>query len=378
MDKKEKKIRKKSRATLEDPESLASPSTDTPSKRSKNVAKSSKKKPKRTKSSDRIEEAATTNAKPNGQEQEKIPRPPSRMRMRTVAVALPGSILDNAQTPELRTYLAGQVARAMAIFNVDEVIVFDDGTVPVASSSRRQASTCNLMARILQYLETPQYLRKSFFPKHPDLQYAGLLNPLDAPHHVRANDCVSFREGIVINHPTKPHKGSYVDCGLQKEVQIDRKLEPGTRVTVRMGEEKKRAYVGKAVSPHTPKTEGGLYWGYSVRVADSLGRVFSECPHVDGYDVTIGTSERGSDVNLLTSLDDSTCHVLIVFGGVKGIEAALENDESLRVSDARHLFDYWVNTCPNQGSRTIRTEEALLVSLAAFRRFLDRDVSLNA
>ena len=27
----------------------------------------------------------------------------------TVSIALPGSILDNAQSPELRTYLAGQV-----------------------------------------------------------------------------------------------------------------------------------------------------------------------------------------------------------------------------------------------------------------------------
>ena len=29
------------------------------------------------------------------------------------------------------------------------------------------------LARILQYLECPQYLRKSFFPQHKDLQYAG-------------------------------------------------------------------------------------------------------------------------------------------------------------------------------------------------------------
>lgn len=29
------------------------------------------------------------------------------------------------------------------------------------------------MARILQYLECPQYLRKAFFPQHKDLQYAG-------------------------------------------------------------------------------------------------------------------------------------------------------------------------------------------------------------
>lgn len=44
----------------------------------------------------------------------------------TVSVALPGAILDNAQSPELRTYLAGQIARACVIFCVDEIVVFDE------------------------------------------------------------------------------------------------------------------------------------------------------------------------------------------------------------------------------------------------------------
>lgn len=43
-----------------------------------------------------------------------------------MSVALPGSILDNAQSPELRTYLAGQIARACTIFCVDEIVVFDE------------------------------------------------------------------------------------------------------------------------------------------------------------------------------------------------------------------------------------------------------------
>lgn len=39
----------------------------------------------------------------------------------TLSIAVPGSILDNAQSPELRTYLAGQIARAACIFKIDEV-----------------------------------------------------------------------------------------------------------------------------------------------------------------------------------------------------------------------------------------------------------------
>jgi hypothetical protein len=43
-----------------------------------------------------------------------------------LSIALPGSILNNAQSSELRTYLAGQIARSCAVFCVDEVIVFDE------------------------------------------------------------------------------------------------------------------------------------------------------------------------------------------------------------------------------------------------------------
>jgi hypothetical protein len=39
----------------------------------------------------------------------------------TLSIAVPGSILDNAQSPELRTYLAGQIARAACVFKINEV-----------------------------------------------------------------------------------------------------------------------------------------------------------------------------------------------------------------------------------------------------------------
>lgn len=125
----------------------------------------------------------------------------------TISIAVPGSILDNAQSQELRTYLAGQIARAACVFKVDEVIVFDDvGTTNETMSAKRAKidgsidneeegvrHCCLQLARILQYLECPQYLRKSFFPMHKDLKFSGLLNPLDAPHHLRQANEFIFR-----------------------------------------------------------------------------------------------------------------------------------------------------------------------------------------
>ncbi|KTF82146.1 hypothetical protein cypCar_00046938, partial [Cyprinus carpio] len=262
----------------------------------------------------------------------------SKGRSYTLSVALPGSVMENAQSPELRTYLAGQIARACGVFCVDEVVIFDELREDVKSVEGefrgigKKGQGCVQLARILQYLECPQYLRKSFFPKHRDLQFAG---------------CLFCRQ----------------------EVQIDKLLKAGLRVTVQLNNSQNKEgklYKGVVVAPHIPRTEGGLYWGYSVRLASCLSAVFSECPYKDGYDLTIGTSERGKNADHVTLPPFK--HMLVVFGGLQGLEVSVDADENLNITDPSVLFDLYLNTCPGQGSRTIRTEEAILISLSGLRQ----------
>ncbi|XP_058125246.1 putative methyltransferase C9orf114 [Anopheles ziemanni] len=300
-------------------------------------------------------------------------------RVSTVSIAVPGSIMENAQSPELRTYLAGQIARAACVFQVDEVIVFDDcaphnqGTDRMASIETSEGATsarrcCIQLARILQYLECPQYLRKYFFPIHNDLKYCGLLNPLDSQHHLRQLSEFVFREGIVTNKPVKMGKGSFVNVGLLNDVRVDDVLEPNVRVTVKLpegAELKSRKLRAKVVPPSQPRQETGIYWGYTVRIANSLSQVFTKSPYKGGYDLTIGTSDRGTNVHELEAKSLSYRHALVVFGGVLGLEPALESDTKLTVDSVEDLFDEYLNTVPGQGSRTVRTEEAILISMAA-------------
>ena len=57
------------------------------------------------------------------------------------------------------------------------------------------------------------------------------------------------------------------------------------------------------------------------------------------------------------SLSVCSCsHLLVVFGGLAGLEAVVDADENLHVNDASLLFHHYLNTCPGQGSNTIRTE----------------------
>ena len=62
--------------------------------------------------------------------------------------------------------------------------------------------------------------------------------------------------------------------------------------------------------------------------------------------------------------------MLVVFGGVAGLEAAFRADKELVGMEAvgpESLFDFWVNLREGQGSRTIRTEEAVWLGLMGLR-----------
>ena len=192
------------------------------------------------------------------------------------------------------------------------------------------------------------------------------LNPTDMPHHLRAYEESLYREGIVRERKSPGGGQSFAFVGLQKECELDQALDAGTRVTVQLLSESKKGLKGQVVSPRTPTEASGLYWGYSVRSCPTLSSVFTKCPFKGGYDLTIGTSERGQNIDRVDSVPDFK-HLLIVFGGVKGLEAALEVDDHLDVDDPQPLFDLYLNTCPDQGSRTIRSEEAILISLSALR-----------
>ncbi|XP_057805953.1 uncharacterized protein LOC131020919 [Salvia miltiorrhiza] len=301
---------------------------------------------------------------------------PSTTEISTVTIALPGSIINNTQSLELATRLAGQVARAAAIFRIDEVVVFDSkntsedaSTEIMDNDSGENESGAAFLMRILRYLETPQYLRKSLFPMHSSLRVVGLLPPLDAPHHLRKHEWAQYREGIARE---KLDQGTLVDVGLSKNIKVDQVLEPGTRVTVEMGTNRNLDAGPRKIVPSSRPRDEGMYWGYKVRYAPNISSVFKNCPYQGGYDHRIGTSEHGLIINSSELTLPSFKHLLIAFGGLAGLEECVEEDIVLKGKTVNDIFDSYLNTCPHQGSRTIRTEEAILISLQYFQEPISR------
>ena len=93
------------------------------------------------------------------------------------------------------------------------------------------------------------------FSFNPQKFFEGLLNPLDCPHHPKVDEETPYREGVVIDKPAKA--GSFVNVGLLKEVQIDKKITPGLRVTVEM----LPVASGKSLVYTQYKSSLSIFWG---------------------------------------------------------------------------------------------------------------------
>uniref|UniRef100_A0A0E0KNC6 Uncharacterized protein n=1 Tax=Oryza punctata TaxID=4537 RepID=A0A0E0KNC6_ORYPU len=222
----------------------------------------------------------------------------------------------------------------LAVPNRKTTVVVFDSNPSVENSGDGVESGARFLVRILQYLETPQYLRRRLFPMHHNLKGC-------CPHSMHHTICASM-SGL----------------NFAKNVLVEQMLEPGKRVTVAMGTNRDitTACKRKIVSPSSPRDEMELYWGYNVRYASNLGGVFSDSPYKEGYDYIIGTSEHGKIISSSELILPSFRHLLIAFGGLAGLEECIEEDRNLKGKGVDDVFNTYLNTCPSQGSRTIRTE----------------------
>jgi methyltransferase len=259
---------------------------------------------------------------------------------RRLAVAIPDTVLEEHDSLRDKTAKLGLIARACAIYGVENVIVFKD--------EKGKKGESKLIKKVLEYLETPQYLRRRLYPLDESLRYAGLLPPLRIPSHKPKVplDKVAVgevREGVTNSDGT-------VDVGLERAARL--KGAPGSnrRVTVRV----------VAQSPLTAelvrREEAGDYWGYAVEV-----RTIRETLSDDRFGLKIATSRYGNSLaSLVFQLRESLVKsnsIMLVFG-----------------SPSRGLFDivgpelsgaasFVVNLFPYQHVATVRTEEAIFAAL---------------
>jgi methyltransferase len=278
------------------------------------------------------------------------------MDKKKLSIAIPASVISD--TPHLRekTSKIGLIGRAAAIFRVDEIIVYSDNL------RVDQRLDLRFIELLLNYLETPQYLRKSLFPIEADLQYAGILPPLRIPSHPLSGKTKhlkigEYREGVVQGDAKE---GLHVDIGIQQLALMRQKhFQLNERLTVQV------VSVGQEVEVQpVSRTDVPLYWGYRVRVEKrSLGKIMRD----DSFELKLATARIGDNfVDVAGEISKKwsmSQRVLIAFGAPSRGLHEIAQDEGINLGE---ISDFVVNTVPNQGTVTVRTEEALLASLAIF------------
>ena len=266
-------------------------------------------------------------------------------------VAIPASIVSD--TPHLREKTAklGAIARYCSIFGVDQILIYADDLV------REEDFT--LCEQVLQFLETPQYLRRRLFTKNPALRFVGVLPPLQIPSHnvpKSIKDCRlgDLREGVVLARDGQRLK---MEVGLEYPVECQGRAPAGTRATVRL------ASIGQELRGElVDRSKISIYWGYRVRAQKTrLGTILEK----EKYDLRIGTSRYGQQLkdawSKITGFLSDEATVMIAFGSPKlGLREILQREQ--KTPD--DVFDVFVNMVPNQKTLTVRTEEAVALTLA--------------
>lgn len=276
------------------------------------------------------------------------------MNRRRLSIAIPASVVSD--TPHLRekTSKIGLIGRAAAIFRVDEIIIYSD------NQKINQTADMDLIATLLSYMETPQYLRKRLFKIRSELQYAGVLPPLRTPHHplnrkMKNLKIGEYREGVTVS---RIKEDTLVDIGVEQQALIlNKRLPIGKRITVKI------VMVGKQVEVEVANRDDvPMYWGYTVTVEkNSFGNVVKN----RGFDLIIATSRYGvplGEVAEKIAEEWGKANAIVVAFGAptQGLYEILKN-EGL---DLDAVVDFVVNTISEQGTETVRTEEALIASLA--------------
>jgi predicted SPOUT superfamily RNA methylase MTH1 len=276
------------------------------------------------------------------------------MDKKKLAIAIPASVISD--TPHLRekTSKIGLIGRAAAVFKVDEIIVYPDNI------EVNQGREVDLIATLLAYMETPQYLRKRLFKLEPRLQFAGILPPLRTPHHplnkkARNLKAGEYREGVVLS---ETREGLLVDIGIERPALLrETQFAVDRRVTLQIVKAGEQIEV-QAVS----RDEVPVYWGYAVSAEKhSFGKFVKN----GKFDLTIATSKFGTrfaDVSeKIGNRWKKASSILVSFGAPTRGLFEIAKDEGANLNE---IMDFVVNTLPEQGTETVRTEEALLASLA--------------
>ena len=263
------------------------------------------------------------------------------------ALLIPSSLTMETRDMRIRTFKVGLIARAAAVFRMNRIIIYKD---PEFDDSR-------FISMVLQYMDTPQYLRKLLIPRREELRHVGILPPLRTPHHpvdskTSALKVGEYRVGAVVEG-VGSDKGVWVEIGVDRPIPLQTKknYKVGQRLNIRIFS------LNPLAAEPVDLKDIPVYWGYETEIVKSL----EDCLKPMAALVLL-TSRKGRLLTpeILQKIGGEIGQkrdLAVVFGSpARGVDAFLSKE----AMDGYCM----INTIPHQGTETVRLEEAVFATLA--------------
>jgi predicted SPOUT superfamily RNA methylase MTH1 len=267
----------------------------------------------------------------------------------TLEVAIPDSSLEDCSSLRDKTEKIGLLARALAIFRAERVIIYKTPTYE-GEIGRDKA----LLLKLFRFMDTPQYLRKQVFSHTPVLKYAGLLPPLRTRSHPLAENISDLQEGD-IRWGIQIQKGS-VDLGLDKPIRYNGQLEKHHPTLFRV-----QSTTHNINLEVIEREDVEYYFGFEVEYIEDINELLAQ--HTDF--TKIAFSRNGIQFNKISENLEFTLKtsgsILALFGSPKKGLSDIFRDS---IDVLKSNIDFWINTISDQGTETVRLEEAVFTSLA--------------
>lgn len=269
-----------------------------------------------------------------------------------VRVVLPTSVLSVEHSPALKSIRVHQIARWSSIFGVHEVAFYKEPS----TGEDEHRSFKRLIEDHWKYFFTPPYLRRALVPLTPSLKYVGLLPPIrlkafTASKRPRAGE---RRLGYV-----------YVNSSGEPNVLVENN-------EVYRGSEECRGRAG--IVPVVVVSEESrlvrcaddpVYLGPKLSFSESLEEAVVKYRQASKY--LIATDKTGARPEVSTIARMRGSDITLLFGGPKHDLFEISSQESFALSD---YVDYTWNTVPGQEVVSVRTEEALIITLGILNLIL--------
>lgn len=271
-----------------------------------------------------------------------------------ITILLPDSFLENESTLFLKTLKIGTLARLFSIYRIHQILFYNDNANP---------EDIKISKEIFNFLSIAPYLRKESH-KSKYLQFSAILPPIQTPNQIGyENEDYYIKDALIIDSE-KLNDETYsisLNLGENKPVKTILLNKESDQLNSRM-------IIPVKIKKYNQNIEmfnvSNIFWRFHVQFTDeSLNTILN---HIDiKNNLMIAASKYGEVISMERYLEIKKQFkefekIYLLIGPTKGSFKHYLQKKKFEITKINH----WINFIEDQGTKTVKIEEALSAALA--------------